>query len=330
MSIEINSIEIYLPKEIITNEMLANSFLDLNADDIFKRTGVKERRRTKEDFIMSDMAYEAASALLNKNDGLKEKIDTIILIGHGYDYKAPITAALLQNRLSLNQNVLSIDLPHGCTGYINGLAVSKGLIDGGMSENILLLTGDTPSYVINKNNAELLSIFSDSATATYISKNKNEDGLEKFIFGTDGSGAKNLIVLNSSSRFPATINYLKNDGRLNGTMTMDGVEIFKFAIKVVPKLIHETLEKNNLTLEQIDYVIFHQANSFMLEILRKKLKIEKEKFYNDISHTGNTVASTIPIALKDAFEKNKIKRGDKILLAGFGLGYTWGATVIKF
>jgi len=329
MSIRIKNIAFYLPPEIVTNEMLAKQFPEINPNDIYKRTGVKERRRTSENFIMSDMACEAAKKLFDQDAEIKNQIDCIVLIGHGYDYKAPITAAILQDKLQVSQNTLTIDLPHGCTGYINGLAVCKGLIDGGMAKNILLLTGDTPSYVIDKNNSELLSIFSDSATATHICAS-TEMKYEKFIFGTDGSGAKNLIVENSSSRFPANIDYLSNGGRLNGTMTMDGVEIFKFAIKVVPKLIADTLEKNNLTLNEIDYVIFHQANSFMLEILRKKLKIEKEKFYNDISLTGNTVASTIPIALKNAEEQKLIKRGDKILLAGFGLGYTWGATVISY
>lgn len=329
MSILINNISVYLPNEIITNEMLAEKFPDLTANDIFKRTGIKERRKTTEDFIMSDMAFEAAESLFKKDESLRNKIDTIILIGHGYDFKAPVTSAILQERLKLNQTVLSIDLPHGCTGYINGLAVSKGLIDSGLSKNILLLTGDTPSYVIDKNNSELQTIFSDSATASHITTSDRND-YENFIFGTDGKGAKNLIVKNSSSRFPADIDYLSKGGRYNGTMTMDGVEIFKFAIRIVPKLIAETLEKNNITLDEIDFVIFHQANSFMLEVLRKKLKIEKEKFYNDISLTGNTVASTIPIAINDAYEKKLIKRGDKILLAGFGLGYTWGATVISY
>jgi len=329
MPININHIAVYLPAEIVTNEMLAERFPELNPDDIFKRTGVKERRKTSDDFIMSDMAYEAAEKLFESDGSLREKIDAIILIGHGYDYKAPITAAILQDKLKLSKNILSIDLPHGCTGYINGLAVSKGLIEGGMATNILLLTGDTPSYVIDKNNSELLSIFSDSATASHITEG-NEKPNEKFVFGTDGSGAKNLIVNSSSSRVPASSEYLISGGRPNGTMTMDGVEIFKFAIRIVPQLISETLEKNKLTIDKIDFIIFHQANSFMLEILRKKLKIEKEKYYNDISLTGNTVASTIPIALKNAHDKKLIKRGDTVLLAGFGLGYTWGATIIKF
>lgn len=309
--------------------MLAKEY-GLNAEDIFKKTGISERRRTTEDFIMSDMAQKAAEGLFAKNPGLKEKIDAIILVGHGYDYKAPITAAILQNKLGVKKNCLTIDLPHGCTGYINGLAVAKGLIDGGMCEHILLLTGDTPSYVIAKDNSELNSIFSDSATATYVSKDGGEDLYQKFIFGTDGSGAESLMVKRSSSRMPADVNYLNSQGRLNGTMEMNSTEIFLFAIKTVPQLIKDTLEKNKITADEIDYFVFHQANTFLLDVLRKKLKIPNEKFYNDITKTGNTVASTIPIALNDLIEKKVLKKGMTVLLAGFGLGYTWGATVLKF
>lgn len=302
----------------------------INADDIFKKTGVKSRRRTNEDFIMSDMAEKAAEKLFKKNPGLKSKIDGIILVGHGYDYKAPITSAILQNKLGINKNCLTIDLPHGCTGYINGLAVTKGLLEAELCSHILLLTGDTPSFVIAKDNSELNSIFSDSATATYISRENTESVFEKFIFGTDGAGATSLIVERSSSRLPADADYIIKGGRLNGTMEMNSTEIFLFAIKTVPKLIKETLEKNKITIDEIDYFVFHQANTFLLEVLRKKLKLSNEKFYNNIVDTGNTVASSIPIALKDLIEKKILKRNMTVLVAGFGLGYTWGATVIKF
>ncbi len=308
--------------------MLAGQY-GLNAEDIFKKTGITERRRTTEDFIMSDMAQKAAEDLFSKNPSVKEKIDAIILVGHGYDYKAPITAALLQHKLGIKKNCLTIDLPHGCTGYINGLAVTNGLIEGGMCEHVLLLTGDTPSYVIAKDSSELNSIFSDSATASYISKGGN-DLYQKFIFGTDGAGAESLMVRRSSSRQPADVNYLNSEGRPNGTMEMNSTEIFLFAIKTVPQLVKDTLEKNKITLDEIDYFVFHQANTFLLEVLRKKIKIPTEKFYNDITKTGNTVASTIPIALNDLIEKKVLKKDMTILLAGFGLGYTWGATVLKF
>lgn len=309
--------------------MLAAEF-GLNSEEIFKKTGINSRRRTTEDLIMSDMAEKAAQDLFKKDPSIQEKIDAIVLVGHGYDYKAPITAAILQNKLGIKKNCLTIDLPHGCTGYINGLAVSKGLIEGGMCEHILLLTGDTPSFVIAKDNAELNSIFSDSATASYITKDPDKNDYQKFMFGTDGAGANSLIVHHSSSREPADVKYLNSNGRPNGTMEMNSTEIFLFAIKVVPQLIKDTLEKNKVNIEDIDHFVFHQANTFLLEVLRKKLKIPSEKFYNNITETGNTVASTIPIALNDLIEKRTLKRGMTVLLAGFGLGYTWGATIIKF
>jgi 3-oxoacyl-[acyl-carrier-protein] synthase-3 len=272
------------------------------------------------------MAFESALQLINKDKSLKESIDVIILVGHGYDYKAPISAAILQDRLEIQNGCLTIDLPHGCSGYINGLMVAKGLLDSKIGTKILLLTGDTPSYAIKPNNSELLSIFGDSATATIIESSTKIEH-EKFVFGTDGSGVQNLMVKYSGCKEP---NIEINQTMIHGEMQMDGKEIFMFAMKRVPDLINQTLIKNQLSKEDIDYYVFHQANSFMLDVLRRKLKIEKEKFYNDISLTGNTVSSSIPIALKTLMIENKIKRGDKLLLAGFGLGYTWGATVLEF
>lgn len=309
--------------------MLAEQY-GVEAGEIFKKTGVRTRWRTTEDFIMSDMAQSAAENLFENDPDIRSKIDTVILVGHGYDYKAPITSAILQNKLKLNKNCLTLDLPHGCTGYINGLAVAKSLLNSGMSRHVLLLTGDTPSFVIEKDNLELHSIFSDSATASYITKEGDNESLGQFVFGTDGSGAQSLMVHHSSSRFPADLGYITADRPLNGSMEMKSTEIFLFAIKVVPTLVKETLEKNKTGIDQIDHFIFHQANSFLLEVLRKKLKIPEEKFYNNITETGNTVASTIPIALSDLEKQGVLKRGMTLLLAGFGLGYTWGATILKY
>ena len=324
MGVKILDISTYLPEKIITNEELVKQFPHLDSSEIFKTTGVKERRHTTLDFTMSDMAFEAASKLIRKDENLKETIDVIILVGHGYDYKAPISSAIIQERLGIHSNCLTIDLPHGCTGYINGLMVAKGLLESAIGNKVLLLTADTPSYVIHPNNSELLSIFGDSGSASLIVKNDNS---EKFVFGTDGKGAESLIVRYSGCKFP---NLEKNKELIHGEMQMNGKDIFLFAMKRVPSLINETLEKNDVKKEDITYFVFHQANSFMLDVLRRKLKIEKELFYNNIEFTGNTVSSSIPFAIKELIDRKKIKRGDKILLAGFGLGFTWGATVITF
>ncbi|MFN6039656.1 MAG: 3-oxoacyl-ACP synthase III family protein, partial [Bacteroidota bacterium] len=188
-------------------------------------------------------------------------------------------------------------------------------------------TSDTPSYVIDKNDMELLSLFGDSATATLI-QSSNED--EKFIFGTDGSGYEQLIVRKSGTRFPASLDWIEETGLIHGKMEMQSTEIFTFAIKIVPSLIQQILEKHSMNIEDVDYFVFHQANSFLLEVLRKKLKIQKEKFFNDIILTGNTVSSSIPIALHTAEKKGTLRRGMKVLIAGFGIGLTWGGTIIKY
>ena len=298
--ISISKIEYYLPEFCLSNNDLSIKF-GTDATEIFKKTGIHKRFHTSSTFLMSDMAATACQKIFNSNSEIKDKIDAIILVGHGYEYKAPITSALLQHRLGLSKNCLAIDMPHGCSGYINGLAVSKGLLDGGLATTILLLTADTPSYFIEANNEELLSIFSDSGTASIIQK--KEKISEKFIFGTDGSGSESLIVKGSGTKNPSTAKSISENGMIYGFMEMKSVEIFTFALRTVPLLIKQTLQKNNLKMEEVDLFVFHQANSFLLEVLRKKLKIEKNKFYNDIENIGNTVSSSIPIALKCAEEK---------------------------
>ncbi len=327
---QIKAISVYLPEKIISNTKLAHQF-NVSAEEIYTKTGVLERRHTTLDFNMQKMVESAANQLFQSYPDIQSKIDTIIIVGHGFSYKAPNTSAIIQYNLNLPEKCFCIDLPHGCTGYIYGLSLVHSLIQSNISQNILLLTGDTPSYVIHKNNLELISIFGDSGTASYITNSTENTPYEKFVFYTDGSGFDKLIVERSGTTNPANAEYyLDKSNPPQGNMKMDGTAIFLMSIKKVPTLINETLEKNQLQMNDIDYFIFHQANSFMLETLRKKIKIPKEKFFNDIRYTGNTVASSIPIALNQLIKENKIQKGMKILLAGFGLGYTLGATVIEF
>lgn len=324
---QIKGISIYLPSIILTNKELSQRF-NVSEEEIFKKTGVIQRRHTPLEFIMEDMAYESASHLLRQYPEYKNKIDALLLVGHDFSYVAPNTSPILQNRLGLPANCYCLDLPHGCAGYLYGLSVAHALIESRMASNILLITSDNPSYVIKKNDLELLSIFGDASTATLITpKNTN---YEKFIFKTDGNGYDKLIVERSGSRNRMDQSYFEQDNPPDGIMKMDGTAVFLMTIKEVPLLIHQTLEKNNLNMDDIDFFVFHQANSFMLEILRKKLKIPKEKFFNDIRYTGNTVSNSIPIALHQLQKEQKIQRGMKILLAGFGIGWMLGATVIEF
>ncbi|GAB4205879.1 MAG: ketoacyl-ACP synthase III [Bacteroidia bacterium] len=324
---QIKGISVYLPPKILSNKELSQQF-NTPEEDIFKKTGVIERRHTHPDFVMEDMAYESARQLLSQFPDYQNKIDALLLVGHGFSYKAPNTSAVLQHRLNLSENCYCLDIPHGCVGYIYGLSLAQSLLNNQLANNILLVTGDTPSFVIHKNDLELLSIFGDASTTTLISP--SHSNYEKFVFKTIGKEYNKLIVERSGTRERMDKTYFEQENPPDGIMKMDGTAIFLMSIKEVPPLIYQTLEKNNLSINDIDYFVFHQANSFMLEVLRKKLKIPKEKFFNDIQHTGNTVSNTIPIALHQLIQEKKLQRGMKILLAGFGIGFMLGATVIEF
>jgi 3-oxoacyl-[acyl-carrier-protein] synthase-3 len=176
-------------------------------------------------------------------------------------------------------------------------------------------------------------LFSDAGVATLITADKTK-GVGNFVFGTDGSGANMLMVRASGDR-PLVNEGLEEmsrerDGLTLGRMSMDGMGVFTFSIRVVPGLIHDVLLKNNLCLHDIDLFIFHQANGFMLEMLRKKIGIPKEKFYTFLEETGNTVASSIPISMAEAIKNNRIQKGSKVLIAGFGIGFSWAASIVEF
>ncbi len=326
MGISINHISIYLPQTILTNAELANQF-SVTEEQIFKNTGIKQRYISASGEISSDMAVNAAEILLKNYEIDKNSIDFLIFCSEGFDHKGPSTSCLIQHRLGLSKNIMAVDLPYGCSGYVYGLGMANAYLKSGMCQKVLFLTADMATTVIHKDDLELKSIFSDIGTATIITKASYND---HFIFGTDGSGYNNLIVDHSASRNPQTIEKLQENNMPLGHMKMQSTEIFVFAVKTVPVLVSEILLKHQCTIEDIDLFVFHQASFFMLDVIRRKCKIPKEKFFVNIEHYGNSVSSTIPVALLDAQQKGVLKKGMKVLLAGFGIGYSWGATIIEY
>jgi 3-oxoacyl-[acyl-carrier-protein] synthase-3 len=260
----------------------------------------------------------------------KESIDFVILCTQSPDYYLPTSACILQEKLNLPTHVGAFDFNLGCSGYIYGLGIAKGLIESHISNRILFITSETYTKSINPLDKGNLTIFGDAAAATIIERSENEYILD-FVFGTDGTGAQNLIIPNGGLRNrydeDALLINEKDNVRTANDLYMNGPEIFTFTIQRIPDLIHKTLKKNQLQIENIDYFIFHQANQYMLDYLRKKLNIPENKFFMDMRNTGNTVSSTIPIALQKS--GNQLKQGDIVLLAGFGVGYSWGATIIR-
>ncbi|MFM7661066.1 MAG: 3-oxoacyl-ACP synthase III family protein [Bacteroidota bacterium] len=329
----LTTIEYFLPKKILTNEDLAKEF-GKDSQNIFKNTGILKRHIRNKKQIGSDLGFQAAKKLLKKNPNYLSKIDFLIFCSEGLDYKAPTTASVIHYRLGLNQNCGCIDMPMGCAGYVYGLSLSKSMILSNDVSCILFIAADIPTSVIHSEDFNMRSLFGDAGTATII-ENSESGKIGNFVFGNDGSGAKNLCVERGSTRAPLDKEYLelhkKQVGNLaHGRMTMNGIEITRFSLEKVPLLLNETLKKNNLTFDEIDLFVFHQASIIILDSLKRKCKIPDSKFYVYLEAVGNTVSCTIPIALFNAEKENRLKRGDVVMLIGFGVGYSWGGTILHY
>jgi 3-oxoacyl-[acyl-carrier-protein] synthase-3 len=329
MAISIASIEMYLPKEIITNEKLSRlQNNEVSASEIKKRTGISQRYIAAFEETALDMAAKVGKLFFDKNPNLLSQVDYLIFCSECYDFIAPSSACILQERLGLPTSIGAFDLPYGCSGYVYGLGLSNALITSGMAKNVLFITADTSTKTIAEDNFELRSLFSDIATASYITHSTQADLQSHFVFGTDGRGYANLMVDYSGFRNrEANPNPSK---LIHGELKMNSTEIFRFAIKEVPKLVKSLLEKYNCAIDSIDLFIFHQASYYLLEIVRRKINAPKEKFYVNLENFGNSVSSTIPVALLDAELNGNLKRGMKIMLVGFGIGYSWGGTIIEY
>ncbi len=331
MGAKIIDIGVYLPEFVLTNLQLSNEFGRWEPEKIESKLGIKERHISKLDETAGDMAFNAALQVLNNYD--KSKIDMLLLCTQSPDYFLPTTACVLQNRLGLKTELSAFDFNLGCSGFIYGLAIAKSFINAGIASSVLLITSETYSKHIHPRDLALKTVFGDGAAATII-ESSNQEQIFEFILGTDGSGKDNLIVSNGGFRkpFDPLVEEKKTDSDniyTDNHLFMNGPEIFNFTNIAVPKAIEQCLEKNRLSLDDIDYFIFHQANKYMIEHLRKKIGIPKEKYHVNMLLTGNTVSATIPIAFDDALKNGKISKGDKVMLCGFGVGYSWGAVLVE-
>ncbi len=330
MGVKITNIEYYLPEKIVTNDQLAKEFHGWSSAKIEKKVGIRERHIAGEDETALDLALISGKKILKNYD--KNKIDFLLFCTQSPEYYLPSGACILQDRLGLNKKIGAFDYNLGCSGFVYGLALSKSLINSKIATNILLITSETYTKHIHPKDKGNRTIFGDAAAATIIEKSEEEQ-IGEFVLGTDGSGYKNLIIPNGGLRNRYSPDAKETDDgsgniRTNNNLYMNGSEIFNFTIKAVPKVVSETLKKNNTTLDEIDYVIFHQSNKYMNEYLRKKINIAKNKFCENLLLKGNTVSNTIPIAIKDSLEADIIKRNDMVLLVGFGVGYSWGGAII--
>ena len=332
MGTKIKAIASFLPANQLDNTMLSTEFPHISALEVFKQSGVKNRHLANDDETPSDLAFFAAEALFSQYEGERHNIDALIFCSEGLDYKAPATACILHQRLDLKASCLALDIPSGCTGFVNGLLVAKSLISQDNINNVLLLTAEIPTRVIDNEDLYLRALFGDGACATLITSSSKEK-IGNFVFGTDGSGAEFLWVERSGFRNPANSAWLEQNHHdpkqmKLGKMIMDGQQILHFCLTHVPMLVKETLMKNQMTEDDIDLFVFHQASDIILRSLRRKCRIPEGKFFVCLEDTGNTVSSSIPLALNEALRKGILKSASKVMLVSFGVGLSWAATIV--
>jgi 3-oxoacyl-[acyl-carrier-protein] synthase-3 len=335
MKAYIKAISYYLPTATLDNEEINTLFPEWSVFKIAEKTGIQQRTIAAPNEFSSDMGISAANKLFEEHAIDRNEIDFILFCTQSPDHFLPTTACIIQDKLGIPITAGALDFNLGCSGFIYGLSLAKGLIETGIAKNVLFITAETYSKFIHPSDKGVRTIFGDAAAATLLSADPGDkDRIGPFVLGTDGKGAEKLIVKNGGMRHA----YLHNDtafgedsvGNFKSSdhLYMKGSDIFIFTLVSVPKLCEDLLHKANTNYDEIDLVIFHQANKHMLEALRKKINIPAEKFYIFIANCGNTVSSTIPIALYEAMKDGKAKKGDRVMLVGFGVGYSYGGTIV--
>ena len=334
---QITHISYFLPEKTLTNDDLAIEYeSNWNSKKIYKKTGIKSRHIAATE-TTSQLAVQAAEKLFSESGFPKDKIDFLLLCTQSPDYFLPTTACIVQDILGLPTSCGAFDFNLGCSGFVYGLAIAKGLIAGGMAKNVLLLTVETYTKYIHPKDKSVRTIFGDGAAATLITHEEGDPcKIGEFVFGTDGKGASNLIVPAGAMAMPKSEETAKErvdeqgNVRSLNNLYMNGPEIFNFTLDIVPDTVKSLLARAKLSMDDIDLFVFHQANKFMLDSLRDKIGIPEEKFYLDMEDKGNTVSATIPIAMKDALDEGRIRRGDKLMLVGFGVGYSWAGCIVEW
>lgn len=319
-------IAVYLPEAVEDNARLESEFPKWNMDLIYEKTGIRARHIAAPDQCASDLGVAAAERLFAEHDIDRQSIDFLLFCTQTPDYPLPTTACLIQDRLGLPTSIGALDYNLGCSGYVYGLALADGLIRSGAARRVLLITAETYSKYIDPTDRSLRTIFGDGAAATLIDA-AAEPSLGSFVFGTDGRGADSLMVTKGGARPAAQALQPRKRKRWPSDLIMDGPELVKFALDVVPPLVDRLLDGAGWTRDDVDMYLMHQATSFMLDHLRNRLDLEEDHVPMALRDYGNTVSSTLPLLIRDLRDDGRLRPGRRTLLVGFGVGFSWAGCV---
>lgn len=309
-------------------------FTDKEAIKFSESTGVVSRHVDKKGVTASDLCYHAAEKLLEGIGWEKETIDALIFVSQTRDYILPCTSCILQDRLGLSDECYAVDIPYGCSGYIYGLQAASALLHQGQVKRLLLLAGDvvTPHHNVRDKNS--YPLFGDAGTATAM---EFKPGAEPIFFhiGTDGGGSEAIMIKDGGYRNRVNADsfilhdYPDGCSRTDLDCALKGMDVFSFGISRAPESVHKLLDKYQLALDRVDYFVMHQANKFMNEKIRKKLRIGMEKTPYSLREYGNTSCSSIPLTLASCLNGELPGRQCHALFCGFGVGLSWGSAYCR-
>ena len=319
---QLGPIAIHFPDRVETNEMLGEQFPNWNLEQIADKTGIHQRYVAAPGETSSDLAVKAAEKLLEEHQIDRSSIDFLLFCTQTPDYPLPTTSCLIQNRLGLPTRCGAFDFNLGCSGYVYGLAMADGLIQSGAAKSILLLTAETYTKYIDAEDRSLRTIFGDAAAATLISP-AVQRSLSGFQFGSDGSGGDMLLVADGGARCAEQAIRPRHRKRWKSRLYMDGPSLINFTVEAIPRLIDEILEANQLSDDQIDKYLMHQATWKMLDQLRSRMGVSEERVPIELADVGNTVSCTLPILIDRVRKQGQIDAESVNMLIGFGVGLSW-------
>ncbi len=329
----ISAMSACVPSQVYSNKNLGYLISEKEIDNTIGNIGVAERRIAADDVTASDLAYKAAVKLMEDNDIDPASIDVLLFMSQTSDYRIPATSCVLQDRLGLSKDTCCIDLSLGCSGFVFALSTAFAYASMDGVNRVLLLDGETFSKIVNKKDKVDWPLYGDGATAALIEKGAFEGST--FMLHTDGSGKGAVIIKEGGMRNRTTaetlVEKVEEDGNIRNGLEvfMDGMEVFNFAMSVVPKSVKQICAETGTTLNDIDWLVFHQANKFMTDFFAKRLKFDMNKVPYCIQKYGNTSSTSVPLTIVSELN-NRIKDGDRVVMCGFGAGLSWGVARVVF
>lgn len=331
-NVGIRAMSACVPRKIAYNKDLTEIMSEEEVGKMINSVGIHERRICDDDVFASDLCYKAAKQLMEDNDIAPESIDMLLFMSQTADYRCPATACILQHRLGLPKTCAAMDLTLACSGYVYALSTAMAFASTDGINRVLLLDGEAFSKIVNKRDKVNVPLYGDAGTATLIEK--GDFGESIFMLNTDGSG-ENAVKVPAGMRNRITpescIETEREDGNFRNDLQvyMDGMDVFNFAIKNVPKGVKEMVKEADITLDDIDHLVFHQSNRFMTDFFVKKLKFDADKVPYCIGKYGNTSSASVPLTICSELNR-KIKVNDKVVMCGFGAGLSWGTALVTY